>query len=129
MDISNLVFGVLCCFLPYCTIMAVIAIIGTRAKYKSATRILKDLEKDSQKSLDQLPLNNLIKIYILIACAFLALILVGLTLVAIFYFSPSAALKMDANILWIIVSIFMIAGMLTSGILIVILTIPSSKLG
>jgi len=100
--------------------MAIVAIIGTRAKYKSAIGILKDLEQNSQKSPDQPPVNNLIKIYILIACAFLTLILVSLALAAIFYFNPSAVLKMDVNILWIIISIFMIAGMLTSGILIVI---------
>lgn len=120
MEISSLLFAVLCCLLPYCAIMAIVAIIGTRTKYRSAFRILERIEQDQPKPLDRARLGGFTKIMIIIACFLLIpLLIISLVLVAVFYFSPNSLLKVNADILWIIIPIFIVAGALTSGIFIV----------
>ena len=91
MDIATILLLLVCILVPYCTVMAGIAIFATRAKWKSAQRILRNVELGKFRNNPRL--NKLLLIYILVSLAILALLLCGIAVIVMSYSNPSSIYK------------------------------------
>ena|SRR5687767_3686772 len=116
MDLATILLLSMCILIPYCTVMAVIAIFATRTKWKSAQRILRNVEPEKFRNNPQL--NKLLLIYILVSLTMLALLLCGIAIIGMSYLNPSALYKwINFETLQIAMIGFLLLGMIVGAIL------------
>lgn len=120
MDIANILFLVICCIFPYGGIMITIAIFATKAKWKSAHQILRNIETRHHR--DEHQVSTAFPAYAIISMIFISFLVLGLLCITPIIFAyylnyPVDLPKIDFRVLRILLISLLIFGIVGTIIL------------
>lgn len=113
MNVTNIVFSVLCCLLPYCAILAIVLIFTIKRRLKSSGQISKNLASENNNPLVKNQITWLIIISLLLLTGLLFAAILGIA-----YLLFPSILTIDIRML--VLSLFLVG--IVGGLILMIVS-------